>query len=236
MSEQGTVTATPVDASHANGALFAALAKAQEQAQTVKKEGRNTQGRYLYAEADDMIAAGREARRGTGLSLLTTWALEEASTPGEYGNQWVSHRVAVHWVLAHSDGGYLTGAAYVDAVASRGRPPDKAIAAALTYAEGFVERGLMRLDRDENPEDVDQRQEPTQAPRQQADRTNVKDCKTVAELESFTKRYAAASAEKGLTNQLQGAVLAQAKAAGLEVTDADVRGWLGVDESSEEAA
>jgi hypothetical protein len=51
------------------------------------------------------------------------------------------------------------------AIGSRRRPPDKAVAAALTYCEGFVERSLLRFDRsDEHADDVDRREEQDTAP------------------------------------------------------------------------
>lgn len=237
-----------INAERANGALFAALAKAQENARTVKKEGRNTQARYLYATADDMIAAGRKAREGTGLSLLTTWTVEPSDTPGEYGNQWVCGRVAIHWVLCHTEGGWLSGTAYVDAIGSRGRPPDKAIAAALTYGEGFVERGLMRFDRDENPEDVDQREElerrearqerPRQAEQSSTPRVRaelpktLRDCTTAAHVEAWCKGHGPKVVAAGKGNEAVG----HAVALGIEgVTTELVREWLGLPVDEEAA-
>jgi hypothetical protein len=107
-----------------------------------------------------MIAAGRVAREGTGLALITAWGTLPAPPRrrGEdYGAQWIHCTVEIRWALVHASGGVLSGTVYGEAIASKGRPPDKAITAALTYAEGFLERSLMRLDRDEDPDDVDQR-------------------------------------------------------------------------------
>lgn len=240
VSAPSVFRAGPIDASHATADLFAALAKAQEQARTVGKEGRNTQGRYLYATADDMIAAGRKARAGTGLSLVTTWSTEPPPEPRkgqDYGNQWIHATVRIDWLLAHSSGGYLSGTAYVDAIASRGRPPDKAIAAALTYGEGFVERGLLRLDRDEDPEDVDQRTE-DEAPRQQAPAKQrpkaqtLGETQTAEELHAWCAAYGAKVARLGESKI--GDVVAHGEAIGVGAKD--VRGWLGLGDEDEEAA
>lgn len=153
---------------HATPELFAALAAAQAQAKTVEKAGRNTDQNYNYATADDMIAAGRAARAGTGLSLVTTWVAdepEEFEKGGDYGRQWVCAIVRLHWVLTHESGGYIRGSVTAPAIASRGRTPEKAQAAAATYAEGFLERGLMRLDRaTDSPDDVDRRRAPAPEP------------------------------------------------------------------------
>jgi hypothetical protein len=146
-----------MDLAQATPELFAALAKAQAQMHSVAKDGKNKDRNYNYATADSMIAGASKAREGTGLSLFSTWSSEDVVDDSD-GGQWVCAIVTLHWVLAHEGGGYIRGTITGHAIGSRGRPPDKAVAAAASYTEGFLERGLMRIDRGGNDtDDVDQR-------------------------------------------------------------------------------
>lgn len=157
-----------LDLSHATPKLWAALAEAQAKAHTVGKDGRNRDAGYNYATADSMIRGGARARAEAGakLALVTTWSQIDLSPPPNAGKpdgpgQWPSAEVTLHWALGcGEDGGYIAGTISTHAIGSRRRPPDKATAAAATYAEGFVERNLMRLDRaEESDDDVDRRTE-----------------------------------------------------------------------------
>lgn len=150
-----------IDMSHANGELLAAWAEAQGKAMEVTKGGRNTStgDGYKYATADSMIAEARGCREGTGLCLFSTWSSVDFDD-GSEGKQWVCAIVTVHWVMGHGSGGYVRGTITGHAIGSKGRPPDKAVAAAATYIEGFLDRGLMRLSRGgESADDVDRRSE-----------------------------------------------------------------------------
>ena len=163
------ITAPVMDLSHATPELYAALAQAQGDAPVVSKRGRHDEmGRkaYDYATADDMILAGTTGRAGTGLALFTIPTSAPPAKKEDYGKQWVCSNVTLHWVLSHSGGGYITGAFSGPALASAGRPRDKAEAAAWSYLEGFLERGLMRLSRASVPEDeeVDQRRDEVEPP------------------------------------------------------------------------
>ncbi len=143
-----------LDMSSANAALMTALAKAQQAASTVGKDGRNTQRNYNYSTAEAMVRAAREAMADTGLAVLSTWTQEPAELPegGDIGNQFACATVIEHFVLTHAEGGYISGRAEIDAIASRARPYDKAVAAAATYMHGFVLRHLLNLDRSEEGE------------------------------------------------------------------------------------
>lgn len=158
---------SPLDLSHATPALWKALAEAQAKAHTVGKDGRNRDAGYNYATADSMIRGGARARAeaGSKLAIVTTWEQIDLAPPPGAGQpngpgQWPSAEVTLHWALGCEDGGYIAGTISTHAIGSRRRPPDKATAAAATYAEGFVERNLMRLDRaEEGEDDVDRRPE-----------------------------------------------------------------------------
>ncbi len=160
-----------LDMSEANAALFAALAKAQQAAATVGKDAKNTQRGYNYASAEAMVRAARKAMEDTGLAVLSTWTQTPAELPegGDIGNQFACATVIEHFVITHADGGYIRGRAEIDAIASRARPYDKAVAAAATYMHGFVLRHLLNLDRAEEGEAaVDQRGEEGFTPNRRA--------------------------------------------------------------------
>lgn len=173
MDDSPPIATSPLDLSHATPELWAALAKAQAAVKSVSKDGYNADKRYAYTTADSMIAAGGMARSAAGgeLAVVTAWEQEVVEPPESVGTkdgpgQWPVALVTLHFAIGHAGGGYIRGTASCHAIGSRARPPDKAVAAALTYAEGFVERGIMRLDRSEGAQqqdaahDVDSRSEP----------------------------------------------------------------------------
>jgi hypothetical protein len=222
----------PLDLSHATPELFAALAEAQAAVGTVTKDARNKHAGYDYASADSMIRGGREARAGTGLALFTTWSFTEIDGAESDDGQWPCAIVTMHFVLTHASGGRLSGKLSMHAIGSKRRPPDKAIAAAATYAEGFVERNLMRLDRAEEAEhDVERREEqdtrparkPQQRPTQQKPQerralsAKLSDCDDEAQLEAWVKRYGVAVMREGESAIKN--VAAQALKLGLEEDD-----------------
>lgn len=149
-----------LDPSHGDAALFKALAECQGKMETVGKDGRNTEGRgYSYATAENMIRATRKPMASCGIAFMSTWHATdpEDGAEGDIGNQFVGAVVEVHWILTHAEGGYLQGTANMAAICSRRRPPDKAVAATLTYLRGFILRDLLNMDREETEEQVDER-------------------------------------------------------------------------------
>lgn len=155
-------TTPPLDTTKAGAELYAALAAAQADVASIGKDGTNTQRGYRYATTEAVIRGSRQHLAAHGLAFLSTWAqaLPEVA-PGDIGKQHVAARVTIHWALGHAAGGQITGTATMDAIGSPARPPDKAVAAAVTYGLGFVLRGLLLLDRaDEDEHAPDRRPEP----------------------------------------------------------------------------
>lgn len=150
-----------IDDTKTTAELMAALAKAQSEMETVGKDRKNTQSNYNYATADNMIRGSRGPLTKNGLSFVVTWSQEPVDAqPGDIGNQFVGAVVTGHWRLFHASGGILRGTAVMDAICSRARPTDKAVAATLTYMHGFILRGLLNMDRaEESGDDVDRREE-----------------------------------------------------------------------------
>lgn len=156
---------------HSNAALQAALAKAQGECRTIAKEKTQEQRRYKYSSAEEIIRGTRKPLSDNGLAIITTWKPVPVEVPIEQsiGNQFVGATVKIDWILTHAEGGYLSGTCEMDAICSSARPTDKAVAATLTYATGFLLRGLLNLDREEEPaeESPDQRHDNQFQPRQQ---------------------------------------------------------------------
>ena len=78
-----------MDLSQATPALLESLATAQSRVREVGKDARHSSRGYTYATADAMIAAGREARAGTGLALITAWRWVRPPEEKAAGEQWI---------------------------------------------------------------------------------------------------------------------------------------------------
>lgn len=155
-----------------NPAFLAALARAQARVQTVGKEGWNKDREYAYASSDALLGELRRAFAPEGVSFLHSWRQVAPPRMNVSDKQWLTATVIIDWVLLYGDEekavmGFLRGTAECEAIGSAGRPPDKAMAAAKTFAIGFVAIGIGALDRAEVPhvENVDARQEDDKARR-----------------------------------------------------------------------
>lgn len=160
----------------ANADWFAALAEAQAAVVTVGKDGDNKQANYSYATAENMIRGSRGPMAEAGLAFFSTWSTipvsegDVADNP-RIGNQTVGAVVTMHWVLSHEAGGYVSGTADMVAICSPRRPPDKAVAATLTYMRGFILRDLLNMDRLDEPSGaIDQRDDESQRGGREPDR------------------------------------------------------------------
>lgn len=140
-----------------------ALARAQARVQTVGKTGFNRDREYDYATSDSLLAELRRAFSAEGIAFIHGWRQVAPPDLSIGDKQWLTATVVVDWALLYGDKegnvGFLRGAVECDAIGSAGRTPDKAMAAAKTFAVGFLVIGLGALDRSELPhaEDVDAR-------------------------------------------------------------------------------
>ena len=142
-------------------AFWTALAKAQAAGETIGKDEKNTQRGYKYASAENVTRGCRRPLNDHGFALISTWTAErvEVQPGGDIGNQFVAATVTEHFVLG-SEHGVLKGQAVMDAIGSKARPTDNAVAATVTYMHGFVQLHLMNLDRaEEGQHAVDSREE-----------------------------------------------------------------------------
>ena len=143
--------------------LLAALVEAQKTVTSIKKDSKVTGGgpSYEYASHNAVLAYGREHLASHGLALISGWTVSETIAPeADIGRgTFVCGSVRIEWALVHAgdEPGVLTGWADIDAIAAKSRPPDKAVAAAVSYGLGYVMRGILLMDKTSATDDVDAR-------------------------------------------------------------------------------
>lgn len=147
---------------NAQAALFAALAKAQAAARAVEKDATNKFHRYNYTSAEGMIAEAKLAMSQFGLAVIPISAnLREPHTSelptkddGDLGKGARAVLMA-EWLVVHEAGGsQLIGCAW-PVIPEKGRPLDKALAAARTASLNYLLRDLLQLPRVEEGTDLD---------------------------------------------------------------------------------
>lgn len=172
-------TATPT--------LAAALVAAQMESRGVQKDKKNEFHRYNYVSTEALILEAQGSLHAHGLALhpamtelVTITASGSAVVPPEKGQAFVTEPYTVivlrrTWRLTHASGEYMEWGQDWPIVPERGRPLDKATAAADTASLGYTLRDLLLLarvekgtDLDDNSRDEPKREERTPAPRKQA--------------------------------------------------------------------
>lgn len=142
-----------MDGAMTQAKLAAALVAAQAAARAVAKDATNTFHRYRYASAESIIEEARSALSGAGLSVSVSKA--EILRLGEGTD--VYYYLEAVYLLEHASGESRPVHTTVPIVPEKGRPLDKALAAARTYSLGYLLRDLLLLPRVEEGADVDQR-------------------------------------------------------------------------------
>lgn len=139
--------------------IAAALLKAQQAVESVKKDATNSFHRYNYTSAEEMIGACRKALHDHGLvATRATWSINKDI--GEFGC------IVSTMTLMHADSGERIDAPITwPIVPEKGRPMDKAIAAALTSSLSYWLRDLLMLPREE--EGMDKRDDRDYQPQKQ---------------------------------------------------------------------
>lgn len=123
--------------------LSQALLEAQKNVSRVEKDARNEYQGYDYASAEAIIGVAREALHEAGvLAYRSGWRVEHPE-----GSD--SARVEMSFVLSHPNSGETQTYTEVawPAIPGRGRPMDKAIAAALTSCWAYWLRDLLLIPR-----------------------------------------------------------------------------------------
>ena len=140
-------------------AIVAAQAAVQavQKADTVRTKGYS----YSYASTEDIITEARDCLHAHGLAFLSVgWdhSREDAGMfpddDGKMVQEW-DYWVRARYILMHEFGEALPIESDMAVCPGKGRPLDKALAAALTYDLGYTLRGLLLMPRTE--EEPDQR-------------------------------------------------------------------------------
>jgi hypothetical protein len=200
MSEQGNgALAAPqqqgaLAAPGGRGQLAAALAKAQRLVRRVDHDARNSFHGYDYTSSEAVIEAAKDPLADNGLSLLP---LEETLN-GHQREGADRFELECKFVLLHASGESLPLVRHWPVCPEKGRPLDKATAAASTLALAYLLRDLLLMPRVAPQDEVSAREE---RPAQQQPR-KAKDAppppKDGAELEQRLANFDAACARKGL--------------------------------------
>lgn len=141
-----------------------ALVKAQAAVKAVEKDSTNSFHKYKYASSDDMVAEARRAMTGAGLACSRIGWTEQPVT------EHAPARLLVHYMLTSVEGECMfLPPVSVPVLPEKGRPEDKAEAAALTYSHGYLVLGLLQMARvDEGS--PDQRDDREREPHRQQQR------------------------------------------------------------------
>jgi hypothetical protein len=135
-----------------HSSLAAALVAAQKDADAVSKSSKNTFHGYKYASAEALIAEARESLSENGLALMPVcWKIVPSEVAGP------SSKIVVDYLLMHEAGDTRALQFETSVIPEKGRPQDKAEAAALTLNLGYTLRGLLLLPREDETASVETR-------------------------------------------------------------------------------
>jgi hypothetical protein len=230
--------------------LAAALVAACKAAEAVEKNKKHDFHKYRYVSADAMIAEGREALGGAGLTLFTAgWRfepLEVAAGPaadGKAPSATVIGRVSIGYRLVHTSGAFFDFGSSSFVVLEKGRPADKAEMGAITENLSYTIRGLLLLPRVDEAVAVERRDdrsfEPTQRPAPAANDANVDpahaalaaefkrrigDLGDVSLYRDFHTEVAAANLPQPLLDDVRAELVVQGVRFAVEQEDLD--GWV----------
>lgn len=135
--------------------LSAALVDAQRRAEAVEKTAQNSFHRYAYASSEAVIQVARRALGEAGLAVSAHYAVEHLE-PHEM--------LAATYVLDHLSGESRSYSSSTPIIPEKGRPADKALAAAKTYDLAYFLRALLLLPRVEEGAEVDARDDSQHVP------------------------------------------------------------------------
>jgi hypothetical protein len=128
--------------------LASALAAAQAKCRPVAKNAENSFHHYKYASAEALFAEAKEAFTGTGLALVPLEMRVESKAE--------SHTLVRKFALMHGDASLALDVQW-PIIPDKGRPLDKAMAAAATASLAYLLRDLLQIPRVGKNEEMDSR-------------------------------------------------------------------------------
>lgn len=243
-----------------------ALVKAQALIRAVGHDATNSFHRYRYTSAEALLDASREPMAAAGLALVQCgWSMTDPRVvdslewvPAVEGRDGKGDRfiaqvtkevlpgvVRVRYLLTHDSGAaWELPPVECPVIPEAGRPWDKAMATALTYALGYALRGLLKIPRTGDPDKTESRDDVDQ--RDDSD-TTARGAKTAAkkrggadplplieealaaqldpaELRKWCKEYGGKALKAVGIEKIRRPLLAAAER--LEVAEMDVMAWV----------
>jgi hypothetical protein len=159
--------------------LAGALARAQSNVKMLTKDGANTDNRtntvkYRYTTSEQVIEEARRVLSAEGVAVLTiTWRYEPLKNEvDEFSGMTLIGRIHAMHRVWHSSGQYIDCPSSTPVLISKGRPDDKAEAAALTLNLAYFLRGLLLIPRGDDAA-IDQRDDSGWNPPQRRQQKNA---------------------------------------------------------------
>lgn len=203
--------------------IAGALVKASRAAHAVEKKGTVKTNAYSYrfAGADALMSEAREALAEAGLAIVLTrwWPVVDDT----------GRTLFAAFLLCHEDGDtHEVGPYQMPVIERAGSGSDKCDASALTYATGYVMRGLLNLPRVEEGSQVDERDDSQARPRGQeapppkpsALELIATALSTVEDLPGWCDEYGAKAAKAVGLEKLRAPLLTAAKRLGVSEGEA----------------
>jgi len=138
--------------------LAKAIVAAQTAADKLRRDGKGDKGKYTTADAIAAEASRVLNEHGAGWMRTGLDFAEPGLAQSDIGNQSYVGDLVQTWMIVHESGPAIIGTSRMPVVTSRGRPPDKATAASLTYDVGQILRGALCMER-ESENAIDRRED-----------------------------------------------------------------------------
>ena len=128
---------------------YKAMADAQKDVEHAEKDGENTYARYKYATAEEVIHTAKEAlaQHGMGLFRLTYGYTAPTQIDHHAHGLRDVYRAVTRWRVFHTSGEWVEIDTVWPFMEEKGRPIDKAYAAALTESLAYFLRDLVQIPR-----------------------------------------------------------------------------------------
>lgn len=141
--------------------LYSAIARAQAKAKRVEKDATNAFHRYNYVSAEAMIHEAKQLLAAEGLAVVPVASrLRKADDLVSDDKDWARNARAAlvltcDWVVLHVNGGSMPTGIEWPVAPEKGRPIDKAVAAAHTASLSYLLRDLLQIPRVEEGTELD---------------------------------------------------------------------------------
>lgn len=131
------------------------LIEAQRHIKPVEKDKTNQYHRYAYASAETMMKEARRALNEAGLAVVRTGWTVQMGDPV---------MMTCTFAVVSEDGESVQNVMQWPVIPEKGRPHDKALAAALTASQSYFLRDLLQIPRVDESDEMDNRDDTDHVP------------------------------------------------------------------------